>query len=259
MHYEQAADMPLTHEIPEEPLICGVVERAAGAGEEVRDEATAMSVHKLIEIIQSLSPAAHEQVFDVLSAHGCRYTENANGVFVNLSHAPTACVSELRGLVRFWSDQRQHIRDSERRRDALQQVLEEVADGVEEVEHRGAAMALPSGAAAARTGSPSSATSCATATAHTANASLGSPTPATASSGYNALFHTDSSVPLFDNSVHQHLVDTLTPAQQLLIGVSDVSTKRRAVGLNKAGKNILRRGGAASRLAKKCIATDEDA
>lgn len=70
----------------------------------------------MIEEIQQLATSEHEQLFKILKSYTTKYTENLNGVFVNLAHVPNEALHKLKDVLTFWKDQRQHIEMSEMER-----------------------------------------------------------------------------------------------------------------------------------------------
>lgn len=59
----------------------------------------------IIEEVNQLTDAEHEQIFKIIQSHSCRYTENLNGVFLNLEHIPVEVLVKVQELLVFWKDQ----------------------------------------------------------------------------------------------------------------------------------------------------------
>jgi len=166
-------------------------------------------ISKMIEHIQDMNTNEHEQIFKILGEHSCRYTENLNGVFVNLAHVPNSVLHSIQSVILFWQDQQKHIQLSEDKRDTLSSAHSENDAGV--VIHRSA----------------------------TNEASLTS---------------VEDSPQLFRESTSCQKKLT----QKELQIVRGGNAKKKKITLNKGGTDILKNGGSALRVAKKCLATDDD-
>lgn len=211
---------------------------------------TSTHVRKLIETINHMAEPDHEQVFRILHEHGCRYTQNANGVFVNMAHVPYECMQKVQQFVQYWTDQNRHIEQSELARVEWQQVMQK--DGGTSTSSTGTG---PIGVSHRATVDHSLETdplpeTSEDTTRHTIPYSAVS--PATASSS-TTLF--GDATDLYQQ--HQDLEPSLSEADQQLVHTS-ITHKRRQLNLNKKGKTLLKRGGAVSRVARKCIASEED-
>ena len=170
------------------------------------------TVRKLIDTIGEMSPEEHVQILNILQQHGCRYTENLNGVFINLSHVPDAGLTQLSQFVQFWKDQRQHIQQSEEQRTAL----------------------------------VSCNPACAPAVVHRAAPSVTKPplNPMVAD-----VFHESKSASAHDAK--------LSEAERKRVQAK-VHPKRKHLTLQKKGKKLLKGGGSVARVAKKCVASEDD-
>ena len=67
----------------------------------------------IIEEVTQLTDAEHEQIFKIIKSHSCRYTENLNGVFLNLAHLPTEVLVKVQELLAFWKDQHELFKSTE--------------------------------------------------------------------------------------------------------------------------------------------------
>ena len=76
-------------------------------------ELTIVEKTNMIEEIQQLATSEHEQLFKILKSYTTRYTENLNGVFINLEHVPNEALHKVRDVLTFWKDQKKHIEKSE--------------------------------------------------------------------------------------------------------------------------------------------------
>ena len=90
----------------------------------------------MIDEIQQLSDAEHEQIFKIIQHHSCRYTENLNGVFLNLAHLPYEVFKKIQELLTFWRDQQHLFEDSAHQAAAMQRLARRADQKEDTVEHR---------------------------------------------------------------------------------------------------------------------------
>lgn len=97
------------------------------------DMLTPVEMVHMIEEVNLLSNAEHEQIFKIIQQHSCRFTENLNGVFLNLAHLPVDVLKKIQELLVFWKDQQELFQDT-----SHESLLTELAStsGEEAVVHR---------------------------------------------------------------------------------------------------------------------------
>lgn len=223
-----------------------------------------------------MGESEHEQLLKILNTYGCRHTENANGVFVNLAHVPAACVHQMQQLARFWKDQNQHIHQSEQARIELQQAIGGYRDRTAPLtddDHSGtnnppAAVAHRSKAASVVSNGCSRPEATDAPLPDNGTEPIASkprrPRGATGKGGRRkqtkaastAVTETKADASADDVTVVEPHAK-LSPEEESLIRTS-VGIKRRQLALNKGGKQLLRRGGATSRVARTCMASEEN-
>ena len=256
------------------------------------DLSSAVQIRKLIDTIGCMGEAEHEQLLNILNTHGCRYTENSNGVFINLAHVPSACLHQMQQFARFWKDQNQHIHRSEQARMEIQQAMGsggECPAGTEtgashtsetsDIVHRSAPNSNREQASCCQneticiqnkssTTSPLPSNMCdktrkeldgapaSGATAHTTgNNKKGSVRSRAARKKNTTTTTTTTTKAVEENSVLNP--SELSPEEETLIR-APVANKRRQLSLNRGGKQLLKRGGATSRVARTCIASEDN-
>lgn len=74
---------------------------------------THAEIRALIDTVERMQEAEQYQVFDLLKQETNKYTENQNGVFVNLSHVEEATLRKLATFVEYWEMQRVEIAEKE--------------------------------------------------------------------------------------------------------------------------------------------------
>ena len=187
-------------------------------------------VRKLIDTIGEMATEEHAQILHILQQHGCRYTENLNGVFVNLSHVPDAGLTQLMQFVQFWKDQQQHIQQSEEQRSALTTVHASAVMNMSALDDDKAASAV---------------------VVHRAAASCGKPMHV--KPPLNPMV-----AGVFNETKTANTHDaTLTAAERKRVQAK-VHPKRKQLTLHKKGKKLLKGGGSVARVAKKCVASEDD-
>ena len=175
---------------------------------------TPVEMTHMIEEINELTDSEHAQIFQIVQQHSCRYTENLNGVFLNLVHLPVEVLSKIKDLLVFWKDQ-QELFDAtaqEAMMNKLETPLELSAD--ETVVHRGA----NGGARSVKQQPPERQT----------------------------IFNEATSV---SQSLTKEAIG-------VICGNKDKRTKLTLN--NQAKQHLIQSGGSALRVAKKCIASEDD-
>ena len=80
---------------------------------------THADIRALIDTVERMQEAEQYQVFDLLKQETNKYTENQNGVFVNLSHVEEATLRKIATFVKYWEMQRVEIAEKEAASKAL--------------------------------------------------------------------------------------------------------------------------------------------
>ena len=70
-------------------------------------------LRQLVDTIHTMQEVDQYQVFELIQQDTNKYTENRNGVFVNLSHLDDATLQKLATFVQYWSIQREAIAKTE--------------------------------------------------------------------------------------------------------------------------------------------------
>lgn len=74
---------------------------------------TAERLNALVEAIQQLNATEYEELFKLLYENKCEYTQNNNGIFLNLSWLPEAMISKLELFIKFCKASRREIQHYE--------------------------------------------------------------------------------------------------------------------------------------------------
>lgn len=73
---------------------------------------------RLADRVAALGNTEHEQILRILHSNGMRYTQNNNGVFCDITRAPTAVLESIENFIEY-SSKSAHVLDEERRATAL--------------------------------------------------------------------------------------------------------------------------------------------
>lgn len=171
---------------------------------------TPVEMTYMIEEINQLSNAEHEQIFQIIHEQSCRYTENLNGVFLNLTNLPMDTLYKIQQILIFWKDQKEHINDSEKERQNIENQPNEPELETEAISHR----------------------------AHQAQ---------------NAPSTTQQTI--FQEN--KNMTKILTKKENSLI-CGNAEKKTKLVLNNQAKQQLIKKGGSALRVAKKCMATTSE-
>lgn len=67
----------------------------------------------LVDTIHTIQEIDQMQVFEIIKQESSKYTENRNGVFINLSHLEPSTLQKLSTFVQYWNIQREAIAKTE--------------------------------------------------------------------------------------------------------------------------------------------------
>jgi hypothetical protein len=82
---------------------------------------THADIRAMIDTIETMREADQYQVFEIFRQDTSKYTENRNGVFVNLSHVDESTLQKLATYVQYWNLQQTAIAKTEAESRALAQ------------------------------------------------------------------------------------------------------------------------------------------
>jgi hypothetical protein len=207
---------------------------------------------KMIDEINNLSDSEHDQIYQILKRNDCRVSENLNGVFVNLAHIPEEVLANILSVITFWSDQKHHIQNSELHRSALCRVASET-----DHPDNGGNDNTPDTFNNGNDNDPGNGNG-----ADTCDGTDDCTTTRT-DNGTACLMVTHRAIASAPN-VHpkrsafkETTVSNKQLTQKELSVVRGESEKRKKITLNKRGRTILKNGGSALRVAKKCLAAED--
>ena len=95
----------------------------------------------LVDTIHTMQEIDQLQVFEIIKQESSKYTENRNGVFINLSHLEPSTLQKLSTFVQYWNIQREAIARTEEHSKSLaaQFNSNHPEDTREDEEHNGSA------------------------------------------------------------------------------------------------------------------------
>ena len=203
-------------------------------------------LRQLVDTIHTMQEVDQYQVFEIIQQDTNKYTENRNGVFVNLSHLDEATLQKLATFVQYWTIQREAIAKTE----AESKSLAAQFGGTNKDDEAGGVAAGTAASAHAEghgggigcggesisgvgTGGSSSAPKLHTITAHAVA--------------------TDAQRERESTKTSSVVANELTEAERDLV---KVSVDNRRISLHKGKKH--RFEGSAARVARKCLHSSED-
>ena len=198
-------------------------------------------LRQLVDTIHTMQEVDQYQVFELIQQDTNKYTENRNGVFVNLSHLDDATLQKLATFVQYWTIQREAIAKTE----AESKSLAAQFGGTNPDDE--AAGAAAGGVAAS-----------AHAEGHGghgrggAGASTGGSAPTHPTSAAHAVA-TDAQRERESTKTSAVVANELTEAERDLV---QVSVENRRISLHKGKKH--RFEGSAARVARKCLHSSDD-
>lgn len=165
----------------------------------------------IIEEVNQLTDAEHEQIFKIIQSQSCRYTENLNGVFLNLAHIPVEVLVKVQELLAFWKDQQELLKNTVQQ-NALMSIPKSYVT-CEPIVHRSDTITM------------------------------------------------DTKAPTTERQsvFNEHTLLDKTFTKDELAIICGNKDKRTKIAINSNAKQqLIKSGGSALRVAKKCIATEEE-
>ena len=60
-----------------------------------------MDTKKIIDDIESMTKEHHIEIFKILKSYDIKYTENNNGIFINMNNIDLECLDKINNYVNF--------------------------------------------------------------------------------------------------------------------------------------------------------------
>jgi hypothetical protein len=73
-----------------------------------------MDIKKIIEDIESMTKDHHIEIFKIINNFNIKYTENNNGVFINMSNMSEDCLNKINNFVNFINENKKNIIEFEK-------------------------------------------------------------------------------------------------------------------------------------------------
>lgn len=198
-------------------------------------------LRQLVDTIHTMQEVDQYQVFELIQQDTNKYTENRNGVFVNLSHLDDATLQKLATFVQYWTIQREAIAKTE----AESKSLAAQFGGVNPDDETGGVAAGGTAASAHAEGHGGHGRG-------GAGARGGANAPAHPTSAAHAVA-TDAQRERESTKTSTVVANELTEAERDLV---QVSVENRRISLHKGKKH--RFEGSAARVARKCLHSSDD-
>lgn len=198
-------------------------------------------LRQLVDTIHTMQEVDQYQVFELIQQDTNKYTENRNGVFVNLSHLDDATLQKLATFVQYWTIQREAIAKTE----AESKSLAAQFGGANPDDEAGGVAAGGAAASAHAEGHGGHGRG-------GAGARGGASAPAHPTSAAHAVA-TDAQRERESTKTSTVVANELTEAERDLV---QVSVENRRISLHKGKKH--RFEGSAARVARKCLHSSDD-
>jgi hypothetical protein len=201
-------------------------------------------LRQLVDTIHTMQEVDQYQVFELIQQDTNKYTENRNGVFVNLSHLDDATLQKLATFVQYWTIQREAIAKTE----AESKSLAAQFSGANPDDEAGGVAAGGTAAGAHAEGHRGHGRGGAGAS----GVGTGGSAPAHPTSAAHAVA-TDAQRERESTKTSAVVANELTEAERDLV---KVSVENRRISLHKGKKH--RFEGSAARVARKCLHSSDD-
>lgn len=73
-----------------------------------------MDTRKIIDDIESMTKEHHLEIFKILKSYDIKYTENNNGIFINMNNINPDCLDKIDNYVNFINENKKNIIEFEK-------------------------------------------------------------------------------------------------------------------------------------------------
>ena len=73
-----------------------------------------MDVKKMIDDIECMTKEHHIEIFKILKLYSIKYTENNNGIFINMNNIDSKCLDKINNYVNFINEIKKNIIEFEK-------------------------------------------------------------------------------------------------------------------------------------------------
>ena len=73
-----------------------------------------MDVKKMIDDIECMTKEHHIEIFKILKFYSINYTENNNGIFINMNNIDLECLDKINNYVNFINENKKNIIEFEK-------------------------------------------------------------------------------------------------------------------------------------------------
>jgi hypothetical protein len=73
-----------------------------------------MDIKKIIDDIESMPKDHHIEIFKIMNSFNVKYTENNNGIFINMNDINNSCLDKIDNYVNFINENKKNILEFEK-------------------------------------------------------------------------------------------------------------------------------------------------
>jgi len=64
-------------------------------------------------LIENMPPSSHEEIFNIIKQYNVTFTENTNGIFINMKLLGEKCLDEINSHIKWLNDQKEYLQKDE--------------------------------------------------------------------------------------------------------------------------------------------------
>jgi len=80
---------------------------------------------KLRNTIEALTSVQQEEIFKIFKKYDCEYTENVNGVFINLTNIPYKVIRKINNTLKYFKDSEKNLTKDDKNREKMFNYIKE--------------------------------------------------------------------------------------------------------------------------------------
>lgn len=70
-------------------------------------------LNELRKVVEALHSTNHNEIFKIINKHNISFTENSNGIFINMKKLTNECLYDLNNHIKWLNEQKEYLQKDE--------------------------------------------------------------------------------------------------------------------------------------------------
>lgn len=70
-------------------------------------------LNELRKVIEAMPTTSHNEIFNIINKHNISFTENSNGIFINMKKLTKECLHDLTNHIKWLNEQKEYLQKDE--------------------------------------------------------------------------------------------------------------------------------------------------